>query len=61
MINYLKKKDSNPMYNIVKGKILNNKCDQKGQPWTLKIIRLMRGTGEDTKMERHPVLMQWDS
>ena len=31
MINYLKKKDSNPMYNIVKGKILNNKCDQKGK------------------------------
>ena len=25
------KKDSNPMYNILKVKILNNKCDQKGK------------------------------
>jgi len=31
MMNYLKKKDSNPMYNIIKVKILNNKCDQKGK------------------------------
>ena len=61
MMNYLKKKDSNPMYNIIKVKILNNKCDQKGKPCTLKIIRLMRGTQEDTKMERHSVLMKWDS
>ena len=29
MMNYLK--NSNPMYNIIKIKILNNKCDQKGK------------------------------
>ena len=29
MMNYLK--NSNPMYNIIKIKVLDNKCDQKGK------------------------------
>lgn len=60
MINYLKKKDSNPMYNINKGKILITNVTKRDSLDTEDYKADARNWRRH-KMERHPVLMQWDS